>query len=149
MPDARSIPVPCDAIAPSASGIGAGARHGISRAAAVADLIRDFALAHPERAHDIAAIATVTGLRPGAIRRLVMIGAGEPLRRFVTHVRLDQAHRWLSSTGESRSQSEIATALGFSTSAIFGRSYRRRFGESAGNTRRRAVKISDDLARKI
>lgn len=64
----------------------------------------------------------------------------------VADIRLDQARAWLLSNRELRSQTQIAAALGFASTTAFGRGYRRRFGETVGETRRRVVNDSELLA---
>ena len=64
---------------------------------------------------------------------------GVQLSGFILNIRLDQAHAWLSTNREARSQQQIAQALGYNSPAAFSRAYRRKFGEAMSETRRRAV----------
>jgi AraC-like DNA-binding protein len=112
-----------------------------AKAKHVAERAEQFAAAHLGRliAPDLAEAA---GVSESTLRRALHAQTGQTVGQFLLATRLEQARDWLSSNRELRTQAEIVVALGFASSAVFGRAYARRFGESMTETRRRAVNAS-------
>jgi AraC-like DNA-binding protein len=104
---------------------------------------RAFVIAHIARELDAPSLMRATGVGERALRGAILAETGLRLAGFVLGLRLDRARAWLSSDRESRSQQQIARALGFRSSAAFGRAYRRRFGETMAATRLRAVRLGE------
>lgn len=123
---------------PAANDGPVGRAAGPSREALI-NLIRSYVLAHIQRPIEVAELVAVTGVSVSTLRRAVEAEAGAYLVQFITDIKLDQARAWLSTNRESRSVAQIAAALGFVSTNAFARGYRKRFGESATETRRRAV----------
>jgi len=109
---------------------------------ALVELLRAYVIAHIGRRLSTAEIVAVTRLSESTVRRALEAETGQHLAEFILNIKLDRARAWLSTNRESRNQMEIAAALGFSSAVAFGRSYRKRFGESMSVTRRRAVQMS-------
>ncbi len=111
--------------------------------ATIVMLARNFVAAHLSRRLGAKELVGATGVSLPTLRRALMAQTELGIASFIHQTRLDQAHTWLSSNRETRNQAEIAEALGFISSAAFSRSYRRRFGESMTETRKRAVQEAD------
>lgn len=127
---------------PAANDGPVGRAAGPSREALI-NLIRSYVLAHIQRPIAVAELVAVTGVSASTLRRAVEAEAGAHLVQFITDIKLDQARAWLSTNRESRAVAKIAAVLGFVSTNAFGRSYRRRFGESATETRKRAVRHAE------
>lgn len=107
--------------------------------ATIVTLARNFVTAHLSRPLGAEELVGATGVPLRALRRALMAQTGLGVASFIHRTRLERAYAWFSSNRETRCQGEIAAALGFVSPAAFSRSYRRRFGESVTETRRRAV----------
>jgi transcriptional regulator GlxA family with amidase domain len=105
--------------------------------------VRNFVVAHLGRL-EVADLVAATGVSESAVRRAVRAETGLQLTSLVANIRLDQAQAWLSTNRESRSQQQIAAALGFKSAAAFSRAYSRRFGETMSATRCRAVLLEGE-----
>ncbi len=116
---------------------------------AIVALVRSFVVAHLARRLDATILAGAAGVGEQVLRHAVHVRTGLRLRQFVQDVRLDQARLWLSSDREWRSREQLAAALGFGSSAVFGRAYARRFGETMTQTRRRAVLAGESVGGKV
>lgn len=114
--------------------------------ATITELARSFIAAHIARPLTCADLVAATGVSERDLRAALLEQAGLGPVGFVLMVRLDQARVWLSTNRESRNQAQIAAALGFRSSAVFGRAYSRRFGETMTQTRKRAVKVGEHLS---
>jgi len=114
-----------------------------SPAELIVELARIFLRAHLNRSLNVENLANAVGVGETTLRRAVRTVCGCQLTAFVNGMRLEQAHAWLSTDRESRTQAEIAAALGFRSSRSFAAAYRRRFGETMSETRRRAVSIGE------
>lgn len=90
-------------------------------------------------AFDIDRLATMVGVTAGTLRKGFRICLGMTVKEYIQTVRLEWAHERLFSSRESRTIAEIAVAAGFNDGPHFSRSYLRRFGEPASQTRARAV----------
>ncbi len=112
--------------------------------ATITALAARFITAHAARPLTSADLVGATGVGERELRAALHRQTGLGLVGFMLMVRLDQARAWLSTNRESRSQAPIAAALGFSSSAVFGRAYSRRFGETMTQTRRLAVRAGED-----
>jgi AraC-like DNA-binding protein len=112
---------------------------------AIVDLARAFVAMHLACKLEAATLVNATGVSESTLRRAVLAETGMQLSGFVLNIRLDQAHAWLSSNRESRSQRRIAQALGFNSAAAFARAYKRRFGETMTMTRLRAVRLGESV----
>lgn len=110
----------------------------------IVELARTFIKAHIARDLGAARLAGATGVSESTLRRAVHAQTGLRLQQFVMRIRLDQAHAWLSTNRESRTQAQIASALGWRSAPAFGRAYAQRFGETMTETRRRAVRAGED-----
>ena len=106
---------------------------------AIVDLLRCYVVAHIARRLEIGELVALTGVSESTVRRAVYAETGDQLAQFIANIRLAQAHAWLSTNRESRSVTQIAAALGYDSAAAFSRGYRRRYGETMSQTRRRAV----------
>jgi transcriptional regulator GlxA family with amidase domain len=113
---------------------------------AIVSLVRNFVIAHLGRHLGPTVLAGAAGVSESTLRRAVHVQTGKPLGYLVMTIRLDRAHAWLSTNQESRNHQEIAAALGFKSAAAFSVAYRRRFGESMGATRQRAVQQGEARA---
>ncbi|MET4896581.1 AraC family transcriptional regulator [Sphingomonadaceae bacterium jetA1] len=85
-------------------------------------------------------LARIAGITILALQRNFRECFGIPIAQFVQQTRLDLAHERLASACESRSITQLAADLGFTSAAIFARAYQRRFGEIPSQTRIRAVR---------
>ncbi len=93
--------------------------------------------AHCVRNLAIAELAGIAGCRSSRFNELFRNTTGMSPYRFVITTRLERARRLLASDG-SRSVSEIAIDCGFSSQSHLTDAYRNSFGETPGQTRRRA-----------
>ncbi|WP_165187868.1 helix-turn-helix domain-containing protein [Caulobacter soli] len=105
----------------------------------IVDRISRFVQANLGLKSPASVIVKAVGVSESRLRRVILMAAGMTLGGFVLELKLLQAHAWLSSNRELRSQREIIAALGLRSVASFSRAYGRRFGESMTATRRRAV----------
>lgn len=96
--------------------------------------------AHHQADCSLAALAAITGVTERTLRERFRHCFGLSITTFVQEVRLDWAHERLSSARESRSIGNLARAAGFATAGTFSKSYQRRFGEPATQTRANAVR---------
>lgn len=115
-------------------------------AAVIVDLARNFITAHLARRLSAEDLVSASGVSESTLRRALHARTGETLSQLIMTIRLDQAWAWLSTNRESRTQAEIAAALGFRAAGVFARAYRRRFGETMSQTRRRAVQSRAGVA---
>jgi len=104
---------------------------------------RAFVLSHPENRIRGAELAEATRVSETTVRRALLAETGLPIRVFVLHLRLEMARAWLMSNRETRSQAEIASALGWRSGGAFARAYVRRFGETMTETRCRALRLEE------
>jgi len=74
-------------------------------------------------------VARVAGFSPYHFHRIFQSLVGETLRDFVNRVRLERAV-YLIAHGDPSSLTDVALACGFSSSSVFSRSFRTRFGVS-------------------
>ncbi len=112
-------------------------------ATVIVDLARNFIMAHLGRRLTADDLVGATGVSESTLRRALHAQGGETLSQFMLAIRLDQARAWLATNRESRTQGEIAAALGFRSASAFGRAYRRRFGETMSQTRICAVRAEE------
>lgn len=91
------------------------------------------------------ALAAVAGVTERTLRERFRQCLGVSIASFVQEVRLDWAHGRLITARESRSINDLARAAGFQSAGAFSRSYVRRFGEPATQTRMRAVKEAGSI----
>jgi transcriptional regulator GlxA family with amidase domain len=118
-------------------------RPSVPASASLVKAVRSHVVEHIARPVGVMEIAAVTGVGVKAVRRAVEAEAGVRFGQFVIDIKLDAARGWLSTNRESRTLAQIAAALGFGSAKTFGRSYRKRFGESASETRRCAVRDAE------
>ena len=90
-----------------------------------------------------AALAAIAGVTERTLRERFRQCLGVSIAAFVQDVRLDWAYARLTTARESRSIHDLARAAGFNTAGAFSKSYLRRFGESATQTRARAVQEAE------
>ncbi|WCM25955.1 helix-turn-helix domain-containing protein [Sphingomonas sp. QA11] len=112
-----------------------GASHGPGQHVPLSDativaLVRSVVTEQLSRPLDIEALVWATGVGERAIRRALDAELGLSAAGFIHQFRLSQVRAWLSTNRKTRTLAGIAAALGFSTGAMFSRSYRKRFGES-------------------
>ncbi len=110
----------------------------------ITELVRAFVVAHIARKLEVADLVGAAGVSESTVRRAVFAETGQHLMQFVTNIRLDQAHAGLSTNRESRSIARIGAALGLGP-VVISQAYRRRFGETMSQTRRRAVQSNEGL----
>jgi len=107
--------------------------------ASIVELARTVILARIDSLLVAEALAAALMVSESTLRRVVHAETGLRLSVFMLNLRLDQAHAWLSSDKELRSQQQITLALGLHSAQAFSRAYREKFGESIVETRRRAI----------
>lgn len=86
---------------------------------------------------DAAALCRAMGCSRSALYRAAAPAGG--VAELIVQRRLAAAERGLSDPGERRSIAELARDLGFADSGRFGRRFKRQFGVTPGDYRRRAI----------
>lgn len=79
-------------------------------------------------------LARIAGVSPRQLDRLFVAELGDTVAAVNVTIRLEQARRWIRSTGMA--MTEIAIASGFASASHFSRSYRDRFGVPPSRDRR-------------
>ena len=83
-------------------------------------------------------VAAAAGLSLRGVQALFQRHAGTSITRFVRHRRLSVARAMLESPQSPETVMAVAVAAGFNQLSYFNRSYRAAFGETPGETLRRA-----------
>lgn len=83
-------------------------------------------------------VAAAAGLSLRGVQALFQRHAGTSITRFVRHRRLSLARKLLGSPQSPETVMAVAVAAGFNQLSYFNRSYRAAFGETPGETLRRA-----------
>ena len=91
--------------------------------------------AHPDATVTVAQIANELGVSRHALSKGFSRATGMPLKQYLARLVLERGLRLLATT--SRSHRDIAEELGFRDPAYFHRAFRRHFGESPGEYRRK------------